>query len=108
MELRPPLWKRAGNSYLLESTDGDGAATLGLAQTLIVRERWEEAIQRCEEALTRFNQSDDLIGQADTMLALGLAHRENGTLEEATLDLTQALQLYQQQQQPLGRGRYTL
>jgi tetratricopeptide (TPR) repeat protein len=89
---------------LLESIDGDGAAVLGIAQTLIGRELWEEAISRSEEALTRFNQSDDLIGQADTMLALGLAHEGNGELEEASTDFDQALQLYQQQQQPLGEA----
>ena len=89
---------------LLESTDGEGAAVLGIAQTLIGRELWEEAISRCEEALTRFNQSDDLIGQADTMLALGLAHEGNGELEEASTDFDPALQLYQQQQQPLGES----
>src|SRR5437588_2722455 len=89
---------------LLESTDGDGAAVLGVAQTLIGRERWEEAASRCGEALTRFNQSDDLIGQADTMLALGLAHRGNDELAEASTNFDQALQLYQQQQQPLGEA----
>jgi tetratricopeptide (TPR) repeat protein len=77
---------------------------LGVGQTLIGREMWDEAIERCEEALTRFNQSDDLIGQADTMLAAGLAHRNNGEVEVAASDFEQALTLYQQQQQPLGEA----
>jgi len=98
-------FEEAGRQFqLLESTDGDGEAVLGIAQTLIGRERWEEAISRCEEALTRFNQSDDLIGQADTTLSLGLAHRGDGTLEEAETDFELALKLYQQQQQPLGEA----
>jgi len=51
-----------------------------------------------------------LIGQADAMLSLGLAHRGNGELEEALSHFDQALRLYQQQQQPLGEAdtRYEL
>src|SRR5437868_15246250 len=38
------------------------------------------------------------------MLALGLAHEGNEELEEASTDFDQALQLYLQQQQPLGEA----
>ena len=82
-----------------------------MAQTLIGRgEQWEEAIEQSEAALARFNQSDDLVGQADTVLALGMARRGNDQLDEALTNLEQALTLYQQQQQPLGEAdaRYEL
>jgi tetratricopeptide (TPR) repeat protein len=95
----------AGRQFqLLESTDGDGAAMLGIAQTLIGQEQWVEAIEHCEGALTRFNQSGDLVGQADTILALGLAHRGKGDLEEAASQFEQAVTMYQQQRQPLGES----
>ncbi len=38
------------------------------------------------------------------MLSLGLAHRGNGELEEASTDFDHALRLYQQQQRPLGEA----
>ncbi|OLC59899.1 MAG: hypothetical protein AUH89_05160 [Ktedonobacter sp. 13_1_40CM_4_52_4] len=38
------------------------------------------------------------------MLALGLAHLGDGSLEEASADFDMALKLYQEQQQPLGEA----
>jgi tetratricopeptide (TPR) repeat protein len=71
---------------------------------LIGQTLWDEAIQRCDEALLRFNQSDDALGKADALLAQGLARHGTDDIEEAESLIDQALSLYQQQQQPLGEA----
>jgi len=88
----------------LESTDGDGEAMLGIAQTLIGRGQWNEAIEHCEGASTRFHQSGNLIGEADTTFTLGLAYRGNGDLQEAARNFEQAVIMYQQYHLPLGEA----
>jgi tetratricopeptide (TPR) repeat protein len=77
---------------------------LGVAQTLIGQQTWEQAREHCEGALTRFQQSDDQPGQADAQFALGLAWHGSGDTREALEHLTQALALYRQQKQPLGEA----
>jgi len=95
----------AGRQFqLLEYTDGDGEAMLGIAQTLIGRGQWDEAIEHCEGAATRFNQSGNLIGEADTTLALGLAQRGKDNLQDAARKFEQAVTMYQEHQLPLGES----
>jgi tetratricopeptide (TPR) repeat protein len=77
---------------------------LGIAQTLIGRGQWDEAIEHCEGASTRFNQSGNLIGEADTTFALGLAHRGKDNLQDAARNFEQAVTLYQQHHLPLGES----
>ena len=47
-------------------------------------------------------QSNDQPGQADALLAQGLAHQGKGELVQAAAEFEQALKLYQQQHRPLG------
>ena len=77
---------------------------LGIAQTLIGRGQWNEAIEHCEGATTRFHQSGNLIGEADTTFTLGLAYRGNGDLQEAARNFEQAVIMYQQYHLPLGEA----
>ena len=87
---------------LVESTNGDGLAILGLAQVNIGQEKWEEAQENCATALNRFQQASDLLDQADALLVRGLIHRSQEELNEALADFQEALKLYQQQHRPLG------
>ncbi len=87
---------------MLESTDGDGSAVLGVAQVNIGQERWDEALENSAAALLRFNQTGDMLGQADAQLTHGLAHSSKDELDEALTDFEQALNLYQRQNRPLG------
>ena len=77
---------------------------LGIAQTLIGRGQWHEAIEHCEGAITRFHQSGNLIGEVDTTFTLGLAHRGNGDLQEAARNFEQAVIMYQQYHLPLDEA----
>jgi tetratricopeptide (TPR) repeat protein len=75
---------------------------LGLGQTLIGQQAWEQAREHCDGALTRFQQSDDQTGQADAQFTQGLARLGSGQTQEAFGQFEKALELYRQQQQPLG------
>jgi tetratricopeptide (TPR) repeat protein len=77
---------------------------LGVGQTMIARELWEEAIEDANGALLRFQQADDQLGQADAELALGIAHQGKEQFDEALKHFNEALKLYQQQPQPLGEA----
>jgi tetratricopeptide (TPR) repeat protein len=74
---------------------------LGIAQTLIGQGQWDEAIEHCEGALLRFQQSGNAVGETDTIFALGLAHHGKGDQDEAAIKFEQAVTRYQQQHQPL-------
>jgi tetratricopeptide (TPR) repeat protein len=87
---------------LLESTNGDGLAILGLAQVNIGLEKWDDAEENCASALNRFQQTTDLLDQADALLVHGLVHRSKDETDEALADFEQALKLYYQQHRPLG------
>jgi tetratricopeptide (TPR) repeat protein len=87
---------------LLESTDGDGTAVLGVAQVNLGHKQWNETIENGQAALTRFRQANDLIGQADTLLTLGMGYAGKGEHEEALSHFEQALKFYHQLRQPLG------
>jgi hypothetical protein len=103
LETANATYLEAGHHFqLLESSSGDGSAMLGVCQTLIGREQWDEAIEDGNGALLRFNQADDQLGRADAELALGLAYRGKEAMDEALKHLDEALTLYQQQPQPLG------
>ena len=54
--------------------------------------------------MTRFQQSDDLAGQAEALFTSGLAYQGKEQSDEASSRFTQALALYQQMQQPLGEA----
>jgi tetratricopeptide (TPR) repeat protein len=77
---------------------------LGTAQTLIGEGQWNEAIEHCEGAITRFHQSGNLIGEADTTFTLGLAYRGNGDVQEATKNFEQAVMFYQEYLLPLDEA----
>jgi tetratricopeptide (TPR) repeat protein len=87
---------------LLESTNGDGLAILGLAEVNIGQEKWDEAQENCATALNHFQQASDLLDQADTLLVRGLIHRSKDETDEALADFEEALKLYHQQHRPLG------
>jgi len=97
------MFLMAGRAYqLIESTDGDGYATLGVAQVNIGQQNWTEAIEYCDAALVRLTQTGDVAGQADTLLTRGLAHRGKDEIDEALQDFEQALKFYHQTRRPLG------
>jgi tetratricopeptide (TPR) repeat protein len=77
---------------------------LGVAETLIAQESWDEAGEDCEGALLRFNQADDQLGRADAELALGLIQHGKNEFDEALKHFEQALELYQHQPQPLSEA----
>jgi len=87
---------------LLESTNGDGASVLGIAQVNIGQQQWDEALANCDAAITRFTQASDLINEADAYLTRGLVHRSRDEMDEALADFEQALKYYHQQRRPLG------
>jgi len=92
----------AGRQFqLLESVDGDGEARLGIAQTLIGKGEWNDALEHCDAAKTRFHQSGNQIGEADEIFTTGLAYRGNDNLQEAASNFEQAVQLYQVYHLPL-------
>jgi len=87
---------------LIESVDGDGDATLGIAQVNLGQQNWDVAIEQSDAALLRYRQANDLAGQARALLTKGLAHRGKDELDMAITQLEEALHLYHQLRQPLG------
>ena len=74
----------------LESHISTGDALYGLAQALILQERYREAEQAAQEAA---QQMPDAMGQANVSYLLGELARHTGSLEKALPHYTEALRL---------------
>lgn len=87
-----------------EAQVAEGLAQVGLARVLLRRELYGEAANGHQEMLFRFRVADEPEAQALVHLGLGEARRQLGDLDAALQAFTEALQLYQRCDNPLGQS----
>jgi tetratricopeptide (TPR) repeat protein len=87
-----------------EERIGEGLANIGLAQVMLHRELWDEALERFQEVLPRFRGVGDVNGQGTTLIGIGLAQRSLGNYASAQNVFAEAAELYRAAEQPLGEA----